>query len=362
MNTNNIFLCIPTFRSGGAERFVTELACSVNKDRFNIIVVVTGVFERSSFFYMQLCKAGIQVIDATAENYLKQIYVLLKLIRKYKPAIVHSNVSSSLHVLLPTFLLIGRKKHLFTTHSMGYRLFSGLKKKLMKMCFRTGIVIPVAICDTVKKSIENEYHLPASKIECVFNGVDTVHFCGNKMQNDNRPFTFVCVGTLYYIKNHDLLIDAFRIVNNKYRHTRLVLVGDGNLRDSLVKKVEQYGLLGNVLFAGNQSDVKKYLTDSDVYCCASKVEGFPISVLEAMACSLPVITTPAGGVVDIVKDGVNGFIVDADAGKYANKMIDLIQDRHLRGLMSEASRMVAREYSIEKCSKGYENLYKKYGC
>ena len=67
MNTNNIFLCIPTFRSGGAERFVTELACSVNKDRFNIIVVVTGVFERSSFFYMQLSKTNICVIEVDKE-------------------------------------------------------------------------------------------------------------------------------------------------------------------------------------------------------------------------------------------------------------------------------------------------------
>lgn len=358
MNRDNIFLCIPTLRNAGAERFVTELACSINRDRYHVIVVVTGIFEDDTPFYEKLKKENIKVIDGTASNYFIQFIILLKLLKRYKPVIVHSNVSSVLHMLLPT-IMSGRTKHLFTTHSMGYRLFTGFRKKIMKFCFDKGIVIPIAICDTVKHSIEEAYLLPEIKVECVYNGVDTDFFTKQKVNNESN-IKFVCVGTLYHVKNHELLIEAFKIVNHKYKSFQLILVGDGELRSELEIKVKKYGLQNNIIFVGNQSDVRKYLSEADVYCCSSKVEGLPISVLEAMACSLPIITTPAGGVVDIVEDGKNGFVVESDIMTYAEKMIELIRNKQLREKMAKESRKKALEYSLYNCAKGYEDLYKKY--
>lgn len=357
---NNIFLCIPTLRNAGAERFVTELACSISKEKYRVFVVVTGVFEKDTAFYKKLVDEKITVLDATATNYLMQVLVLRKLFKTYHPVIVHSNVSSVLHVLIPTLLFAGKKtKHLFTTHSMGYRLFYGLKKKIMKLCFRKGIVIPVAICDTVKQSIVDAYQLDTSKIECIYNGVDTDSFYKQSYERDDN-FSFVCVGTLYHIKNHDLLIDAFRIVKEMHQCSRLVLVGDGELKDALKAKVEDYNLSDSVEFVGNQPNVRLFLSRADAYCCSSKVEGLPISVLEAMSCSLPVVTTPAGGVVDIVKNGLNGFIVEPDAVKYAEKMLELIDNPQLRTSMADESRRTAQEFSLKQCAKSYEDLYEKY--
>lgn len=359
MEIKNVFLCIPTLRNAGAERFVTELACSINKEEFHVIIVVTGIFENNTAFYRKLKKEGIDVIDATTKNYCEQILLLIKLLKQYKPVIIHSNVSSVLHVLLPIIISNVKTKHLFTTHSMGYRLFYGLKKKLLKICFHKGFIVPVAICDTVKKSIEEAYALPVSKVECVNNGVDVNSFTKKTMLKE-KYFTFICVGTLYHIKNQDLLIEAFKIVREKYDFARLILVGDGELKEILKNKVKNYGLDDSVEFVGNQTDIVGLLSSADVYCCSSKVEGLPISVLEAMACSLPVITTAAGGVVDIVKDGVNGFIVESDPVEYSKKMVELIQNNHLRNVMSISSREVSKEYSLEKCVKRYEDLYKKY--
>lgn len=355
-----VFLCIPTLASAGAERFVTELACNIDQKRYIPTVLITKHLDPESAFYHKLKEKKIRVINVGDCPYIKTIKKTISLLKNEKPEIIHTNVGAALHMLPPQLLSLTKARHLFTIHSMGYRIFRGIKKGIIYICFKTRSIIPVAICDTVKKSIEETYRLPATEIECVYNGVDTTLF-KKTTETQGRPFTFVSVGTLYHIKNHELLIDAFRIVFEKYNCARLVIVGDGELREVLEAKVEGYGLKSNIQFVGNQTDVVKYLSDSDVYCCTSKVEGLPIAVLEAMACSLPIITTPAGGVVDIINDGVNGFIVEADASIYAQRMIELIYNDKQRESMSCESRILSLKYSLDKCVKGYENLYKKYG-
>lgn len=359
MNRKNIFLCVPTLINAGAQRFVTELACSINKDKYHVYVVVTGIYDTKDVFFQRLVNEGIDVIDATASNYIKQVIILIKYLRLYKPTIVHSNVSSAMHVIIPIALSGIKLKHLFTTHSMGDRIFTGLRKKVMKILFNKGIVIPVAICDIVKKSLEEAYDLSENKIECVYNGVNTQLFVKRLKKNDEE-FTFVSVGTLYHIKNQELLIDAFARVKNEVDNVKLVLVGDGDMRNTLITKVDKLGLASHVFFAGNQTDVISFLSDADVYCCSSLVEGLPISVLEAMSCSLPIITTPAGGVVDIVKDGYNGYVVDYDPVLYSKKMLELVTNEEIRLKMALNSREYVEKFDISNCAKGYENLYKKY--
>ncbi len=351
-----IFICIPTLAGAGAERFVTELACFINK--YEPIVVVTRYLDLGSSFYNKLKAKGIRVIDVSGKNYLVSAHKVIKLIKSEKPVIIHTNVGAALHMLVPCFLSRTKAKHLFTTHSMGYRIFSGLKKTIMRTCFKKGWVVPVAICDTVKKSIIDTYALCDAQVECVYNGVDTTIFTPE--EHESKTKVFVSVGRFEEVKNHKLLLDAFSVVNKKYSNTELLLVGDGILRDDINDQVQKLQLTNNVRLVGSQSDVSAFLNSADVYCCSSLVEGLPISVLEAMSCGLPIITTPAGGVVDIVKNEANGFVVAADATEMAQKMEFLIENDVLMTIMGKKSREMAKLYDIRCCASQYEELYKKY--
>ncbi len=355
-----IFIAIPTLASAGAERFATELACNINRDKFECSVIVTRKLDKTSAFYDKLGRTGIRVIDISDSNYIKEIVKTVKLLRKEKPSVIHTNVGAALHMLAPIIISGTRCAHLFTAHSMGYRIFAGAKKRLINICFRKKWIIPVGICDTVKQSLVDAYHLKSSEVECVYNGVDTNIFYPCDENKDGSKVVFVSTGTLYHIKNHELLINAFSLVREKCNNTMLHIIGDGELREQLRNQVEELGLSNSVVFEGNQSDVAQYLRTSDIYCCTSKVEGLPISVLEGMACGLPVITTPAGGVVDIVKDGENGFVVKADATLFSQKMIELVNNSDLRNAMSTKSRDYAEKYNIKNCALEYEKLYEKY--
>lgn len=354
-----ILLCIPTLASAGAERFVTELACGINREEYRVVVLVTKIYNTETAFWRKLNSEGIEIVDASESSYFKQIFKLRRIICTYKPSIIHTNVSAALYMILPLAISGVKARHLFTTHSMGYRIFAGVKKKLMGFCFKSGIVVPVAICDTVKKSLVDAYALPEEKIECVYNGVDTALFQREKIDHI-RPFTFVSVGTLYHIKNHELLLNAFKQVVDYEKDVRLIIVGDGELRNKLEAQVKNLDIKDKVEFVGNQADVVPFLSSADVYCCSSTVEGLPISVLEAMACELPVITTPAGGVVDIVKDGINGFVVDATPNAMSDKMIFLINNCEMKEKMGLESRRMACTHNLKVCVREYEQLYEKY--
>ena len=211
-----IFIAIPTLRSGGAERFATELACNINRDKFECSVIVTRKLDKTSAFYDKLINNGIRVIDISDSNYIKEVVNAVKLLRKEKPSIIHTNVGAALHMLAPIIISGTKSTHLFTAHSMGYRIFAGAKKRIVNVCFKKRWIIPVGICDTVKQSLVEAYHLKSSDVECVYNGVDTEIFYPCEKEKDDSKIVFVSTGTLYHIKNHELLIDAFSIVHKKY--------------------------------------------------------------------------------------------------------------------------------------------------
>lgn len=353
-----VFICIPTLASAGAERFATELACNLDIKKFKTFVIITKKLDIESAFYIKLREAAITIYDVSSSNYLIEVGNIRSLMKKENPDIIHTNVGATLHMLLPQILCGRRVKHICTAHSMGYRLFGGFKRIIISFCFQQHMITPVAISDTVKKSIIDTFNLEQHEVELVYNGVDTNYF-NKSTDNSNDIITIVTVGTLYHIKNHELLIDAFAEAHETLKNIRLLIVGNGELKEFLEIKVDTLGLKDAVSFAGNQSDVKSFLDSADIYCCTSKVEGLPIAVLEAMACKLPIISTPAGGVVDIVKNNCNGYLVGFDKSEIARKIVELAINKQLRKQMGENSRRLALEHDIKVCAANYEKLYLK---
>lgn len=356
-----VLLFIDTLKPAGAQRFVVELACNLDKKVYKPIVVTTNELDTSTAFYRQLLANDIVVVNVGCSSYVKEFRHIKRLIQKENPFIIHSNVGSVLYVIPVLILTRGTIKHLFTVHSMGYRIFTGWKKRFIRYCFRKQFVIPVAISDTVRQSVINEYDLHSDNVECVYNGVDTKKFFPVREKQPISQFTFISVGTLYEIKNHKLLISAFSILRSKYDGVSLRIVGDGVLKDELFQQTEELGISKDVIFEGKQDNVADFLNGANVYVCTSIVEGLPIAVIEAMACGLPIISTPAGGVIDIVEEGENGYIVDYKADHIAEAMERLLTDEILYKSMSVESRKKALALDLNICTRNYEKLYEKYG-
>lgn len=352
-----VFLCIPTLRMGGAEKFVVDLATTIDKEEFDVCVVVTYGLNDNKY-KEKLKNSNIKIINvAHGTNRVWTIFELIKLFFREKPDVVHANIGSLQYVLLPA-VLSSVKKKLFTVHSMAYRIASGRMKKIYNLAFHYFGFKPVGISQIVTESIIQEYGMQSDLVATVNNGIDIQKFApeASKMDGD---ITFINVGTLYYIKNHKYLIECFYAVHKVNPKTKLIIVGDGELREELEDLVGEYKLEKAVALVGNQNEVAPYLKRSDIYVSSSLVEGLPLSILEGMACGLPVIANKVGGIPDIVDDGKNGLLIELDdRNAFVEAMLLLANDESKRKAFGKESRNVAcNQWSLEQCVKGYENLY-----
>lgn len=148
-----------------------------------------------------------------------------------------------------------------------------------------------------------------TKVELLKNGFDNESFnfeAGNNY-NGYEDIRIVTVANFNHEKGHDVLLEAMRLLEDKYK---LLLIGEGPLNDKCKKFVAENGLKNRVEFAGriDHSLLPEYLKDRNIFCMPSRSEGLPAAPLEAMSMGLPVVASRVGGMQQIVMDGFNGFL------------------------------------------------------
>jgi glycosyltransferase involved in cell wall biosynthesis len=178
-----------------------------------------------------------------------------------------------------------------------------------------------------------------------------------------RPLVVGTVKTLDHPYGVESLIRAFASVAEQYtaRDVRLVIAGDGPLRDSLEDLARDLGRSGRVDFLGQipQETVPAVLRSFDIFAALSLRESFGVAVLEASACGIPVVASNVDGLPEVVEDGVTGFLVPpADPSAAAAMLQRLLSDRKLRAEMGAAGRsFVLDRYEWERTARTMDDLY-----
>ena len=353
-----VVICVPSLAIGGAERFAVDLALTVDVNRFKVIVAITRT-NVESFLKQQLEQNHIHIVDLAAKEYPMMLWKQLRFLKKEKPDVVHAQTGSILHMML-SCKLCNVPLRLYTVHNEAYLLYgnSKFKKAVYKMGFFFFKFKPIAICPMVKQTLIEDMGISENRIVVVNNGVDTKRFVPAKTNRDDGVTRIISVGTLYWIKNQLMMIRVISELHNLGYKVELTLLGDGEDRKKIQNMIKENKAESYVFMLGSKKNVEEYLKQSDIYVSASKTEGLSLSILEAMACGLPIVASDAGGTKDIVKDGVNGFLFrvdDEDGMKEA--LQKLIQDKTLRKTYGQRSREIAEQWSAENCTHGYEAQY-----
>lgn len=186
------------------------------------------------------------------------------------------------------------------------------------------------------------------------NGVDTEFFLKKRAENPkemlglpNDALLLIFVGRLIPIKNIDFLISGFTEATRQKDNLFMLIIGDGPERNKLEKMVQNRGISKKVIFKGYvaRNEIVDYYNTADIFVITSKYETFPLSVLEAMACELPVIATNVGFLPDIVTHTVNGLIVEnGNIVDLKNAIIRLAESPDLRTNMGIANRKKVEGY------------------
>jgi len=180
-----------------------------------------------------------------------------------------------------------------------------------------------------------------NKFEICPLGVDVAKY--NPMPGDRtgKPFTIVCVGRLTPAKGQHILIEACSTLRAWGREFRLVIVGAGPDEHALRASVVEHQLGQHVVFTGalNQDEVQAWYRQSDVFALPSFAEGIPVVLMEAMASGVPCVTTRITGIPELIRDGIDGFLVTpSDSQELADTLAMLMDDPELRRELGEAGR------------------------
>lgn len=297
---------------------------------------------------------------------------LIKWIKNIKPDIIHVHTPVSIGLLGITIAKIFSKPLIATYHTLMeeyfkiYFLPKRLKKKYFqllsekfmkkytKFFFNKAQIITTPSL-AIKEHIKN---CGARKpIVVLPTGVDTDFF---KPKTKPKKNLVLWVGRLGKEKSLDILLKAFSIVQQELSKAKLIIVGDGPERKNLEDLAKKLSL--NTEFKGyvKREELPQYYSRAWVFVSPSTTETQGLTVIEAFACSCPVVVANALGFKDFVRHGKNGFFAKPKNKKdFAEKMLKILQDLKLRKKLSKNARKTAEEFSITNQTKKLISIYEK---
>ena len=353
---------IESLDPGGAERVVLEHAARLDRGRFEMEVACVV---RRGPLADAIEALGVPVHDLARKRRLdpRCVLSLALLVSRGGFDVVHNHNFTALSVGVPAAVL-GRARALVRTeHNV---LPPGdANRRFLSRAATLRENAQIAVADAVRASHAAARRIPPRRFVTVRNGIDSARFGGAAARADVRRglgvsgdrFVCLCVASLTRQKNHANLLRAAALLPADLPVTFLA-VGDGPLAPEIEAAAAQ-GLSGRVRLLGGRLDVPDLLAAADAFVLPSDWEGLPITLLEAMAAGVPAVVTDVGGNREVVRDGVDGFLVPpGDPAALARAVERLARDRSLRERVAAAARATFEaRFTGEKMARQTEALY-----
>ncbi len=365
----NIALLIPTLSGGGAERVAQIIGDYYIEKGNNVYYFLAGTSAEQVYPVKgQVIQTGIRC--CLHNNIYGDMQALVKLIKssllmrkwkkKYKVDVAISFMEEFNYL---NILSKGREKVITRVCTILSQMVSERynflhKQKVVHFFYRKADKI-VVMSGYAKRDMYENYGIPMNKMIRIPNPVLTTSTYDTDRSRQYGDNVIVTVGRLEPEKQHERIIRAFSSVYAQERTAQLLILGTGSKEGYLKNIAVKYGVEKNVIFAGFQSDVAHYLRNSKVFVMASRLEGFPNSMLEAMANGLPVITTDApGGCREIVgKKSDSGECMGIEYCQYGILTPHISGRLHINGELERAESLLGQAM-LELLQN--DELYEKY--
>ena len=291
-----------------------------------------------------------------------------KLMRRLRPAILHTYNLSALEYNF-SGALAGIPVRIHAEHGRDASDPHGLNPKHNFLRRRLAPFIDcfIPVSEDLRRWLGEKVGIPAEQTLFIRNGVDTERFAaaaaGQASPWGPDDIVIGTVARIQDVKNHRGLVDAFahlrELEPSLRERLRLSIVGDGPLMGAVREQVASLGLQDVVWLPGARADVAALLHGFSLFALPSLAEGTPVSMLEAMACGLPVVASKVGGIPEVVTDGVEGSLVPVqDTEALARTLASYVRDPALRRQRGEAARArVEAAFSMRAMLAEYGKLY-----
>ena len=374
MHTNNpplIAHVIHHFGVGGMENGIVNLINHMPPGRYrHAIVCLTGYSE----FRKRLNQpVELVALNKRAGNDIGLYGRLFRELRRLKPAIVHTrNLAALEGQVVATAAGIGNRVH--SEHGRDMFDLQGRNRKynLLRQAIRPLVKHYIPVSKDLEQWLINTVRVNPAISTQIYNGVDSVKFSPliTPRVNFGPPefcppdgFVIGAVGRMAEVKDYPNLVRAFvhmlELRPEICARARLVILGEGEARKSCLALLKQANVEHLAWLPGNRDDIADLMRQFDVFCLSSLGEGVSNTILEAMACGLPVVATAVGGNSELVDEGITGTLVPStNPTAMAHALLTYYQDSARTRTHGAAGRVkIEAHFSMSAMVRGYLNVY-----
>jgi sugar transferase (PEP-CTERM/EpsH1 system associated) len=362
------------FSVGGLENGVVNLINHLPRDRWRHAVVSLTDIDESFARRIQAPGVLLRALHKPPGQGFKQWPLLARTFRELAPAIVHTRNLGALEAQVPAaWCRVPGRVH--GEHGWDAADPDGRnwRHRLTRRLYRPFVHQAIALGAELTAYARQRVGVPAHRLHTIYNGVDTQRFhprAAARAELPGLPFTEPglwlagTVGRMQTVKAQPVLARAFvqalQMAPGLRTRLRLVMVGDGALRDECMAVLEAAGVAHLAWLPGERADVPDVMRSLDCFVLPSLAEGISNTILEAMASGLPVLATRVGANSELVDPGVSGLLVAAgDAGAMAEGLVALASRPDASAAMGLAGRArVEQQFSLQSMVAAYDQVYR----
>lgn len=355
-----IFFTLDLTLKGGIERVVCNLSNFFSM-HLNYKVIIVSVFKKNPNVFYQL-EQNVEIIflnnhdfgDSGLVNKIKAHVLLIKSVLSYlnkaKDAIIISTLTN-ISIYLALFSKKGTSKIIAAEHS---QYFAHNRVIRLLRIFSYKFVDKIVTLTLNDKQLFLKY-FTQEMVERIANPLSFYPEESSNIENKR----IISIGRLVPDKDFGKLIEAFSQIASKNPEWILTIVGDGEMKDVLSNQIESLGLESSVKLLPSSPKIQNELLTSSIYVCSSRTEAFPMALMEAMACGLPIVSFDCPvGPREIITNGIDGILVsNGNVEELAIAMNELILNRGKRITLSKNAKENIKIYKPEMVCRDWVKLF-----
>lgn len=368
-----VLVCIPCLLTGGTEIQTLSLVKALVKAGH--VVVTVCYFEHTQNMVSQYELAGSRVVCLSPEGVRPQgVWATVKCLQKglrrvvkaEKPDVAHVQYMAPGAIPIVLLRLLGVKRIIATAHTA-----ADIYPSLRQVHFVQAHLLRAFTCITQRAEESffgtSQMYTPDSQLGkrnhfTIYNCLPDYIQVATTTRTFSKPLTIGVVSRLERIKGMDMVVPAFTETHRQHPDTRLLVVGDGSLRQDMEQQATEMGLSGCVEFAGRQpqSALQSYYDRIDILLMPSRSEGFGLTALEGMARGCVVVAADVGGLPEVVIDGETGLLHrKEDVNDLVKSISQLIDNPSLMTSISQAAVNRAKLFTSDQYDTLIADLYAK---
>ncbi|MEM2373361.1 MAG: GT4 family glycosyltransferase PelF [Thermoproteota archaeon] len=362
----------PPHVGGGVEKVVFEISRRLVKMGVDITVLTLNTMMAKGFEILEGIKVyrfrPIILTETTKAQLAISPLLPLKILEVYKtekPDIIHANNRFFFTTICSVILKKIVGKPLVTTLHLGpmsldmriLNFFINVYEKTVSKWIITNSDKIIAVSNAVMKHALS-LGAPYKKIKVVPNGVDLKEFSPGEFRKAERK-KIIFIGRLFPNKGIQYLVEAAPIILARHPDVEFIIIGKGPMETELKKLIGRLNVEHAFRFLGIVPSIPEIMRECDIFVRPSLTEGMPLTILEAMACGLPIIASKIPGTSEVVKDGETGILIKpGDVKQLSDAVIKLIEDEnYAKRIRARAYEFIRNHYSWDRIAEEYLKIY-----